>query len=147
MYVPCLVISLQPDKACPALESPALPALFPRPWKDTEPALYVPNTFGPSARRKQGNDSTETRGEGQLLIQAQATAHPSTLMQFPSQLLLQGCPRSEDTHTPPPEGSLGSLQAHRAGRTFPCVSARLNSICELLPGAARPSGSRNPRPL
>ena len=109
MYVPCLVISLQPDKACPALGSPALPALFPRPWKDTEPALYVPNTFGPSARRKQGNDSTETRGEGQLLIQAQATAHPSTLMQFPSQLLLQGCPRSGDTHIPPP-GSTSTSQ-------------------------------------
>ena len=99
MCVPCLVIYLQPDKGCPALGTPAFPALFTGPWKDTEPALYVPKTFGPPARRKQGNDSTGTREAGQLLIQAQATTHPSTLMQFPSQLLLQGCPRTGDTHT------------------------------------------------
>lgn len=115
--MPCLVISLQPDKACPALGTPALLALFTG-LKDTEPALYRPNTFGPASRRKQGNDSTGTRGEGQLLIQAQATAHPSTLMQFPSQLLLQGCPRSGDTHTPSwlyinqPEGLLQLALLH-----------------------------------
>ena len=120
-----MVIYLQPDKGCPALGTPAFPALFTGPWKDTEPALYIPKTFGPSARRKQGNDSTGTREAGQLLIQAQATTHPSTLMQFPSQLLLQGCPRTGDTHKHPP-GSTATSQ--RVCCSWPC-SIHEETIC------------------
>lgn len=57
-----------PDQACPA---PLLSLLNPsRPWRDTEPAPFLPNTPGPSTQEETGQWSNRKRGERQFLVQA-----------------------------------------------------------------------------
>lgn len=62
--------SLQTRPAQPlGAPAPLLSSLNPcRPWRDTEPAPFLPNTLGPSTQEETGQWSNRKRGERQFLV-------------------------------------------------------------------------------